>query len=131
MSLNGCFNSLWLNSNVALSDGGGTVLEKPLDKGDVVAVGLVDFRSIPLAEAVRSDSLRAKIIADKGKLLLHGSLCDGEDQIPCANAVAKAVVFNVLFHHKRNGEHSALARFLLNDAKRAKYRRTSRRCPLG
>ena len=55
MSLNGRFNPLRLNANVTLGDGGGAVLQKPLDKGNVVAVGLVDFRSIPLAETVSTD----------------------------------------------------------------------------
>ena len=52
VSFDGSFDPLRLNANVTLSNGGGAVLEKPLDKGNVVAVGLVDFRGIPLAEAV-------------------------------------------------------------------------------
>lgn len=47
------------NSNVTLRDGGGTVLQEPLHKGNVVAVGLVDFRSVPLAKAVCADALKA------------------------------------------------------------------------
>ena len=59
VSLNGSFNSLRLNSNVTLRDGGGAVLQEPLHKGNVVAVGLVDFRSVPLAKAVCADALKA------------------------------------------------------------------------
>ena len=57
MILNGFFDPLRLNANVSLSNRGGTVLEKSLDKGDVITVVLVDFRSIPLAETVSADAL--------------------------------------------------------------------------
>jgi len=79
--LNGCFNPLWLNADVTLGDGGGGVLQEPLDKGDVVAVGLVDFRSIPFAETVCADTLESQIVTDDGKLLLHSPFCNGEDQV--------------------------------------------------
>ena len=58
MSLNRLFYPLRLNADVTLGDGGGAVLQESLDKGDVIAVGLVDFRSIPLAETVSADALK-------------------------------------------------------------------------
>ena len=87
MSLDGCFNSLRLNANVSLGDGGRAVLEKPLDKGDVIAVGLVDFRSIPLSEAVGADALKSQVVTDDGKLFLHSPFRNGKDQIFSADAV--------------------------------------------
>ena len=95
------FDFLRLNSNIPLRNCGRTVLQKPLHQSNVITIRFVNLRCVPFAEAVRSDSFITKIIADKGKLFLNGSLCDGEDQIPCANAAAEAVVFNVLFHHRQ------------------------------
>ena len=58
MPLDGSFDPLRLNADIALSDGSGGVLQQALDKGDVITVGLVDFRSIPLAETVSADALK-------------------------------------------------------------------------
>ena len=99
VSLNGGFNSLRLNSNVTLSDGGRTVLQKSLDKGNVVAVGLVDFRSVPLAKTVGANTLKAQIVTDDGKLLLNGASRDGEDQIFSGDAIPQTVVLHILSDH--------------------------------
>ena len=101
MSLNGCFDSLRLNADVSLRNGGGAVLQESLDKGNVIAVGLVDFRSIPLAETVSADALKTQIVADNGELLLNRPFGNGEDQILLADAVSQTVVLDILRDDQR------------------------------
>ena len=117
VSLNRGFNPLWLNADITLCNGGGAVLQKALDKGNVKAVGPVDFRSVPFAEAMCADTLNAQIAADKGELLLHSAFRDGEDQIISSDAVPQTVVLNVLRNHERDGEDAPLAGLLLHDLK--------------
>ena len=40
------------------------MLQKPLHKGNIEAIGLVDLSCVPLAEAVGADPLKAKVVAD-------------------------------------------------------------------
>lgn len=89
------------------------MLQQPLNKRDIVTVGLIDFGRIPFPEAVRTDALIAEIIADKRKLLLYGPLRDGEDKLIRLYAAAQTEVLNVLLDDKRNGEGSALPGLLL------------------
>ena len=117
VSLNGCLNPLWFDANVALCNGGGAVLKKPLDESDVVAGGLVDFRSIPLSETVGADALKTQIVTDDGKLLLHSPFRDGEDQVLSADAIPQTVVLDILSDHQRDGKDTPLAGFLLHDLK--------------
>ena len=70
MSLNRPFNPLRLNADITLRHGGGAVLQKALDQGNVISVCLVNLRRIPLAEAVGADALIAQVITGDGKLLL-------------------------------------------------------------
>ena len=58
-----CLYPLRLNTDVSLCDGGGAVLQKPLHKSNIVAVGLVNLRGVPLAETVCADTLKAQIIS--------------------------------------------------------------------
>ena len=80
MSLNGGFDSLGFDADVSLSNGGGTVLQEPLDKGDVIPAGFVNLCGVPLAETVGADALKAQIVADDFQLLLDCSLAEGEHQ---------------------------------------------------
>ena len=73
MSFNRLFDPLRLDADIPLRDGGGTVLQQPLDKGNVEAVVPVNLRRVPFAEAVGADALKAQVIADNGKLLLDGA----------------------------------------------------------
>lgn len=57
MILNCLLNSLWLNADVPLRSGCGTVLKEPLHQRYVKAVCVVDFRCVPLAEAMGTDTL--------------------------------------------------------------------------
>lgn len=91
------------------------MLQQPLNKRDIVTVGLIDFGRVPFPEAVSADTLIAKIIAYKRKLLLHGPLRDGEDKLIRLYAAAQTEVLNVLLDDKRNGEGSALPGLLLNE----------------
>ena len=78
MILNCLLNSLWLNADVPLRSGCGTVLKEPLHQRYVKAVCVVDFRCVPLAETVGTDTLVPQVIADNVKLLLHCPFCDGK-----------------------------------------------------
>lgn len=91
------------------------MLQQPLNKRDIVTVGLIDFGRIPFPEAVSADALIAKIIAYKSKLLLHGTLGEREDALIVHYAAAQTEVLNVLLDDKRHGEGSALPGLLLNE----------------
>ena len=99
---------LWLDADVALCGACRTVLQEPLNKGNVVAVVFVNLCCVPLAEAVGADALIAKVVADNGKLLLYGALCDWEDTLIALDGVSQTVVFYVLSNHKGDSENSAL-----------------------
>lgn len=113
--LYGRFYPLRLNTDIPLCDGGRAMLQKPLDKGNIIAVCLVNLRGVPFAEAVCADTLIAQIIAHKAELLLYGPLGNGENQLVVADIVPQAIVFYVLLYDQRDGEHAALARLLLGD----------------
>ena len=115
MSFNRLLDPLGFDADVALRDGCAAVLQQTLDKGDVKAVVLVDFRSVPLAEAVSADSLIAKVITDAGQNLLHFPRRDGENQITVTDAVAQTVILDVLLNHERDREIASLSRLLLDD----------------
>jgi hypothetical protein len=59
-------------SDIPLSNHRAGVLQKVLNKGDVVPVGVVDLRGVPLAEAVRGDVVEAQIVADGLQMFLDG-----------------------------------------------------------
>ena len=117
MSLYCRFDPLRLDADVSLGGGGGTVLQKPLDKGNVVAVSFVDFRSIPLAETVGADALKPQVVTNDGKLLLNRALCDREDQVLFADAISQTVVLDVLSDDQGNSEDTPFTSFLLHDLK--------------
>jgi len=71
--LNCLLNSLRLNTDIPLRGGCAAVLKKPLHQRYVKAVCVVDFRCVPLAEAVGTDTLVPQIIADKLQLQLKSS----------------------------------------------------------
>ena len=64
------FDLLRLDADVPLRGGGGTMLQQPLHQRYVKAVCVVDFRCIPLAEAVGTDTLVPQVIAHDFQLLL-------------------------------------------------------------
>ena len=114
MVLNCLLNTLGFDADVPLGGGSGTVLQQPLDKGNVEPVFVVDFRCVPLAEAVGADALKAQIVAHDFQLLLDCPFRNGENQFIAPDAIAQTVVLNVLLNDKGNCENSALARLLLN-----------------
>ena len=59
MVLDGIFDPLRFDADVSLGNGGGTVLQEPLDKCDVIPAGFVNFSGVPLAETVGADALIA------------------------------------------------------------------------
>ena len=117
MVLNCLLNSLGFNADVPLGGGCAAVLQKPLHKGNVEPVIVVDFRCVPLAEAVGTDALVVQIVAHDFQLLLDCPLRDRENQLIVADTVAQTVVLNVLLNDKGNCEKSALACLLLHHFK--------------
>ena len=91
------------------------MLQQPLHKGNVAAVGLVDFRCIPFAETVGADAIEAQVVADDSQLLLDRPLRNGKDPFCGPDAVAQTVVLNVLLDHQRHSEDPALVGLLLHD----------------
>ena len=113
--LNRSLNPLRFDADVSLCDSGGAVLQEALDKGDVIAVCLVDLGGVPLAEAVGADALKSQIVTDDGELLLDRPFGDREYAVIALDAIAQTVILNVLLDHQRDGEHSALACLLFDD----------------
>lgn len=109
------FNPLRLDADVPLCDGGGAVLQEPLDQGNVIAVRIVNLCCVPLAEAVGADALITQIVTDDGKLLLDCPFRNRKHAVIPLNAVPQTVVFNVLLNDQRDGEDAALACLLLGD----------------
>ena len=71
MILNCLLDFLRLDADISLRGGCGTVLKEPLHQGYVKAVCVVDFRCVPLAEAVGTDTLVPQVIADNVKLAFN------------------------------------------------------------
>lgn len=115
MLLNGLFNPLRLNADIALRGGGTAVLQESLNQDDVIAIGLVNLGSIPLAEAMGTDALIAQVVADDPQLLLDHSLRDGEHNLCASNPVTQAIIFDVLVEYQGDGEDPLLAGLLLRD----------------
>ena len=109
MSFNCFLYSLRLNTDVPLSHSSRTMLQKPLNKGDVVTVIFVNLRRVPFTEAVSAYSVIAEVVTDDGELLLYGSFRDGENSLVAFDSIPQAVVLYVLRNHKGHCEHTALA----------------------
>ena len=62
MSLNGFFNSLWLSAYVPLRYCCRAVLQKPLDRGDIIEVVLVYLCGIPFSKDVGAYALIAQLV---------------------------------------------------------------------
>ena len=114
MILNRLFDPLWLDSNVTLRGGGTAVLQKPLHKGDVIAVGLIDLGCVPFAKTVGADALVTQIVADDPQLFLNCSFCNWKNSFRFGDAVSQTVVLNVLLNDKGNCKDSAFAGLLLH-----------------
>ena len=109
------FDLLRFNANVSLCGTCTAMLKKPLHKCYIVAIGIVDLRCVPFAEAVGTDTLVPQVIADNVKLLLHRPFCDRKHKVVPADAVPQTVIFHVLLNNQRDREHTALAGLLLRD----------------
>ena len=108
------FDSLWLDANITLCGGGTAVLQEPLDKGDVIAIGLVDLRCVPFAKTVGADALVTQIVADDPQLFLNCSFCNWENGFCFGDAVSQTVILNVLLNDKGNCKDSSFACLLLH-----------------
>ena len=117
MTFDSGFDPLLLSANVTLRDGSRAVLEKSLDKDDVIPAGFVNLGGVPLAETVGADTLKPQIVTDNGKLFLHSPFRDGENQGLSADAVPQTVVLDILSDHQRDGKDTALAGLLFHDLK--------------
>ena len=114
MLLNRLLNSLWLDADVTLCGSGTAMLQKPLNKGHVIAICLVDLRCIPFAKTVGADALVTQIVADDPQLFLNCSFCNWENGFRFGDAVSQTVIFDVLLNDKGNCKDSAFAGLLLH-----------------
>ena len=114
MILNCLLNSLRLNADVSLRGGCAAMLKEPLHQRNIKAIGIINLRSIPFAEAVGTDSLIAQIVAYNPKLLLDCPFCDWENQVIAPDAAAQAVILHVLLNHQRDSKDTPLACLLLH-----------------
>ena len=102
-------NPLRLNADIPLRGGGGTMLQQPLYKGNIEAVGLVYLCCVPLAETVGADALKPQIVAYDFQLLLDCPLCDGKNQFCSFDPISQAIVFDILPDQERDCENPAFA----------------------
>ena len=115
MSLNGLFDLLLLDADVALSHGGGGMLQKLLDQGNVIVAVLINLCGIELPEAVGADPLISQVVTDQLQLLLDGPGGDGEDQLMGRDSIVQAVAADELIEGKGDSEGSGLLGLLLLD----------------
>lgn len=115
MTFNRSLNPLRFYTNIPLCDRCAAMLQQPLYQRNIVSIGFINLRGVPLAEAVGADLLKAQIFTDNMQLLLDCSCGDREHQIISLDTVPQTVVFNILGNDQRNGEHSVLAGFMLHD----------------
>ena len=106
------FDLLRFNANVSLCGTCTAMLKKPLHKCYIVAIGIVDLRCVPFAEAVGADTLNAQVVTYNMKLLLDCPFCNGENQVSSPDTISQTVVFNVLLNHQWNSEDPPLSCFL-------------------
>ena len=114
MILNCLLDFLRLDADVPLRGGCGTVLKQPLHQRYVKAVCVVNFRCVPLAEAVGADPIEAQVIAHDPQLLLYCPFCDGKHKVVPADAIPQTVIFHVLLNDQRNREDTLLSCLLLH-----------------
>ena len=108
------FDLLRFNANVSLCGTCTAMLKKPLHKCYIVAIGIVDLRCVPFAEAVGTDTLVPQVIADNVKLLLHRPFCDRKHKVVPTDAVSQTVILHVLLNDQRNREDTPLSCLLLH-----------------
>ena len=70
------FDALWLDTDIPLCGACAAMLLQPLNQRNIKAIGIINLRSIPFAEAVGTDALIAQIVAYNPKLALHCPFCD-------------------------------------------------------
>lgn len=127
VAFDGLLYPLRLNADVSLRDRCTAVLQEPLDKGNIIAVVLVNLRRVPFPETVRADTLIAQVVTDHCKLLLHGACSKRKNQICAADAVTQAVIFYVLLDNEGNSENKTAQDILC--AQCLHYHRTAHASP--
>ena len=65
MPLNCPLYPLWFNADIPLCDRCAAMLQQPLHQCNIVPIGFIDLRSVPFAEAVSADTLKAQVITDR------------------------------------------------------------------
>ena len=115
MALNRLLNPLRLNADISLCCSCAAVLQESLNQDNVIPIGFVDLRGIPLAKAVGADSIVAQVVAYDPQLLLDHPLCNGEYYIRPSDAIAQAIVLNVLVKHHGDSKDPLFAGLLLRN----------------
>ena len=90
------FDFLWFYTDIPLRSACVAMLKEPLHKCYIIAIGIVDLRCVPLAEAVGTATLVPQVIAHDPQLFLYCPFCDGKDQVSSLDPIAQTVIFDVL-----------------------------------
>ena len=114
MTGNRLFHLLIAHADVAPGDGWAGVLQKPLDKHDVMSVVVVNARCIPLAEAVCADVLIAQMLTHQLEVVLDLAYRDGEQKGAVRNPVRVCIGSQEAVDLIWDSELAALARLLLH-----------------
>ena len=114
MTGNRLFHLLITHADVAPGDHRTAVLQKPLDKHDVVSVVVVDAGGVPLAEAVGADVLIVEEVAHKLEMVLDLSRADGEQKGAVRDLVRVCVASQEAVDLIGDGEPSLLPGLFLD-----------------
>lgn len=105
------FDALWLNTDIPLCGACAAMLQQPLNQRNIKAIGIINLRSIPFAEAMGTDTLIAQIVANNPKLLLDCPFCDRENQVIAPDAATQTVILHVLLNHQRDSKDTSFDDF--------------------
>ena len=114
MVCNGLFHLLITHADVAPCDHRTGVLQKPLDKHDVMTVVVVDACSVPLAETVCADVLIVEEVANKLEMVLDLANGDREQKLVLFDSMFPSVGRKKAVDLIGDGELAALSRLFLH-----------------
>ena len=109
------FDPLRFQTDISLRDCRTAVLQKALNKSNIVTVIFVYFGGIPLSKTMSADSVIPQIITNEFDLLLDSPFCYWEDQIGWLDAVTQAIVLDVLLDYQRNSKDPVFSGFLFHN----------------
>ena len=103
------------DADVSLGCGQGAVLKELLHEDDIIAIVIIDFRGIELAEGVGAYVSVSEVVGHLLKVFLHRALADWEKRRIHRNAIFRGVEPYVLVDREGDREGSLLFCFLFCD----------------